>query len=83
MDGCVKEACAVGAAEGAEVAPEPILAAFERVPDGFRSSMQKDLAAGRPPEVDAIAGPILRGGTEHGIDVSATRALVNGIVAPE
>jgi 2-dehydropantoate 2-reductase len=83
MEECVNEACAVGVAEGARVAPGPILAALEGLPDGFRSSMQKDVAAGRPPEVDAIAGPILRGGREHGIDVSATRALVDRVVAPQ
>jgi len=77
LEACVKEACAVGLAEGAEVAPEPILAALEGAPDAFRSSMQKDVAAGRAPELDAIAGPILRGGIEHGINVSATRALVD------
>jgi 2-dehydropantoate 2-reductase len=43
---CVEEACAVGLAEGAEVAPEPILAMFGGLPEGFRSSMQKDVAAG-------------------------------------
>ena len=83
LEGCVKEACAVGVAEGAKVAPEPILAAFEGAPNGFRSSMQKDVAAGRPPELEAIAGPILRGGTEHGIDVSATRTLVDRIMELE
>ena len=81
LEASVNEACAVGVAEGARVAPEPILAALERLPDGFRSSMQKDVAAGRPPELDAIAGPILRGGDEHGIDVSATRALADQIAA--
>jgi 2-dehydropantoate 2-reductase len=80
LQACVDEACAVGVAEGAEVAPEPILATFSGLPDGFRSSMQKDVAAGRPPELDAIAGPILRGGGEHGIDVPATRSLVDRIV---
>jgi 2-dehydropantoate 2-reductase len=80
LEGCVKEACAVALAEGAKVAPEPILATLKGAPDGFRSSMQKDVAAGRPPELEAIAGPILRGGTEHGIDVSATRALVDQIM---
>jgi ketopantoate reductase len=70
-------------AEGAKVAPEPILATLKEAPDGFRSSMQKDVAAGRPPELEAIAGPILRGGTEHGIDVSATRALVDRIMELE
>jgi 2-dehydropantoate 2-reductase len=83
LEGCVKEACAVALAEGAKVAPEPILATLKAAPDGFRSSMQKDVAAGRPPEVEAIAGPILRGGTEHGIDVSATRALVDRIMELE
>jgi 2-dehydropantoate 2-reductase len=80
---CVEEACAVGLAAGAEVAPEPILAAFGGLPVGFRSSMQKDVAAGRPPELDAIAGPILRGGEEHGIDVPATRFFVERITVPE
>ena len=37
--------------------------------------------ARRPPEVEAIAGPILRSGSEHGIEVSATRALVDRILA--
>lgn len=83
LKGSVNEACAVGVAEGAKVAPAPILAALEGLPDGFRSSMQKDVAAGRPPELDAIAGPVLRGGSEYGIDVSITRALVDSIATLE
>jgi 2-dehydropantoate 2-reductase len=80
---CVEEACAVGVAEGAEVSPKPIVAMFEELPEGFRSSMQKDVAAGRAPELDAIAGPILRGGEEHGIDAPATRFFVELIAPPE
>lgn len=79
LEQCVNEACAVGVAEGANVAPEPILATLEELPDSLRSSMQKDVAAGRVPELDAIAGPILRGGSEHGIEVSATRSLVDRV----
>jgi ketopantoate reductase len=45
--------------------------------------MQKDVAAGRVPELDAIAGPILRGGDEHGIELSTTQALVDHIVRGE
>ena len=45
--------------------------------------MQKDVAAGRVPELDAIAGPILRGGSEYAIEVSATRFLVARVVALE
>jgi ketopantoate reductase len=37
--------------------------------------MQKDVAAGRPPELDAIAGPILRGGAALGIPVPVTAEL--------
>src|SRR5215211_3995053 len=79
LEECVKEACAVGVAEGAKVAPKPILATVRGLPDGFRSSMKKDVAAGRQPELGAIAGPVLRVGSEHGIDVPATRALVDRI----
>jgi len=45
--------------------------------------MQKDVAAGLPPELDAITGPILRGRREHGIEVLATRALEDRILALE
>ena len=83
LEQCVNEACAVGVTEGAMVSPEPILTALEGLPNGFRSSMQKDVAAGRVPELDAIAGPVLRGGSEHGIEVPATRSLVERVVALE
>jgi ketopantoate reductase len=45
--------------------------------------MQRDVVAGKAPELDAIAGPILRGGSEHGIEVSATRSLVERVLALE
>ena len=83
MEQCVNETCAVGVAEGAKVAPEPILTALEGLPNSFRSSMQKDVATGRVPERDAIAGSIPRGGGEHGIEVSATRSLVDRVMALE
>jgi 2-dehydropantoate 2-reductase len=41
--------------------------------------MQKDVAAGRTPELDAIGGPILRGGERHGIPVPVTASLVETI----
>ncbi len=41
--------------------------------------MQKHVAAGRAPELEVIAGPILRGGSKHGIEVPATRLLVERI----
>ncbi len=41
--------------------------------------MQKDVAAGNPPELDGIAGPILRGAQEFGLDAPVTRELVEMI----
>jgi len=43
--------------------------------------MQKDVAAGRQLELDAIAGPIVRGGEKYGIDVSTTADLMAAILA--
>ncbi len=70
------EACAVAKANGAEVAPAQIQAIYDGLPSGIRSSMQKDLAARRQLELDAIGGPIVRGGKRYGIDVSTAAALI-------
>jgi len=78
-EACVREACAVGKAEGAKVDAETVLSGVKAMPADMRSSMQKDVEKGNPPELDAIAGPILRGGRRHGIDVPATKKLVAGV----
>lgn len=70
------EACAVANASGATIDARQFQAAFDNVPPGMRSSMQKDLAAGRQLELDAIGGPIVRGGKQRGIDVSTTMELM-------
>lgn len=75
------EALAIAGAEGARIDEQALKALVAAAPDTMRSSMQKDVAAGRPPELDAIAGPIIRGGERYGIDVSATRRLVELIEA--
>ena len=76
---CVREACAVGLAEGADIAAERVLPGVSAMPPGMRSSMQKDVEAGKTPELDAIAGPILRGARKHEIEVPATRKLVEAV----
>lgn len=75
-EGCVKEACAVAVAEGASVHPEKVLTGVAAMPANMRSSMQKDVEQHKAPELDAIAGPILRGGQNHGIEVPVTKSLV-------
>ncbi len=76
LEAMVREVAAVGTAGGTPLDASTILTFFDKTPQGGRSSMQKDVVAGNPPELDAIAGPILRGAEEHGIDVPATRELV-------
>ncbi len=78
---CAEEACAVAGREGALVDLEAVETMFRAVPEDFRTSMQKDVAAGRPPELDAIAGPILRSGRKHGVPVPATEELVRLVEA--
>jgi 2-dehydropantoate 2-reductase len=70
------EACAVANTSGAQVDTAQIQAIFDGLPSGIRSSMQKDLSARRPLELDAIGGPIVRGGQRYGIDVSTTASLI-------
>jgi len=73
---CIKEAAAVAVAEGAQIDVNSMMAAVVKMPGNMRSSMQKDVEQGKTPELDAIAGPILRGAKKHGIDVPATKKLV-------
>ncbi len=66
--GTIDEACAVGRAEGADdVDPQTALAELNMAHDTLGSSMQRDIAAGREPELDAIPGAVLRAGARHGI----------------
>jgi ketopantoate reductase len=41
--------------------------------------MMKDVAAHKIPELDAIAGPILRGARQFGIKIPATEKLVAAV----
>jgi 2-dehydropantoate 2-reductase len=78
---CIREASAVAVAEGAKIDADAVIAGVMKMPGPMRSSMQKDVERGNPPELDAIAGPILRGARRHGIDVPATKKLVAGVEA--
>ncbi len=81
LETCLEEACAVATAEGAAVDRAKVLATINGLPPGTRSSMEKDVAAGKPPELDAIAGAILRGAARHGIRLSATPELARAVEA--
>jgi 2-dehydropantoate 2-reductase len=76
---CIREASAVANAEGAKIDADAVIAAVVKMPGNMRSSMQKDVEQGRTPELDAIAGPILRGAARHRIDVPTTKKLVAAV----
>jgi 2-dehydropantoate 2-reductase len=80
--GAIEEASAVGQAEGArDVDPQTALAELERAHDTLGSSMQRDIAAGRAPELDAIPGSILRAAARHGLACPTIERLVVAIAA--
>lgn len=78
---CIREACAVAVAEGARIDADAVIASVMKMPGNMRSSMQKDVEQGKLPELDAIAGPILRGAWKHGIEIPATTQLVAAVQA--
>ena len=72
---CMQEASAVAIAEGAKVDVNTLIAGVLKLPGNMRSSMQKDVEQGKTPELDAIAGPILRAARRHGIQVPTVAKL--------
>jgi 2-dehydropantoate 2-reductase len=86
--GCLAEGAAVARAEGARVDAEAILADLEEAHAELGSSMQRDIATGREPELDAIAGAVLRAAARHDIDCPTVARLSEliaqraGVAAP-
>jgi 2-dehydropantoate 2-reductase len=75
--GAIEEACAVGQAEGAtETDPAKAIAELERAHETLGSSMQRDIAAGRTPELDAIPGSVLRAAARHDLRCPTIERLV-------
>jgi 2-dehydropantoate 2-reductase len=79
MCAAVREVCAIAASEGAPLDPDVFTQALLGIPADMRSSMQRDISAGRQSELDAIAGPVLRRGRERGIPTPAVEELVRRV----
>jgi 2-dehydropantoate 2-reductase len=80
--GAIEESCAAGQAEGADnVNPQKAIDELERAHETLGSSMQRDIAAGRSPEVDAIPGSVLRAAARHGLECPTIERLVAMIEA--
>ncbi len=79
--GCIEEACAAANAEGAlSVSPEKAVQELERAHETLGSSMQRDIAAGRTPELDAIPGSVMRAAARHGLACPTIQRL-SGMIA--
>jgi 2-dehydropantoate 2-reductase len=76
---CLREAAAVASAEGVDVDPEAALAKLDEDHPELDSSMHRDVVAGREPELDAIAGAVLRAGARHGIECPAIDGLAERV----
>jgi 2-dehydropantoate 2-reductase len=77
--GAMKEAAAAGRAEGADVDGDTAIAELDRAHATLGSSMQRDIAAGREPELDAIPGSVMRAAARHGLACPTIERLVEMI----
>jgi 2-dehydropantoate 2-reductase len=79
--GAIEEGCSVANAEDAHIPSEDPLGELTAAHDTLGSSMQRDIAAGRPPELDAIPGSVLRAAARHEIECPTIERLVEMIRA--
>jgi 2-dehydropantoate 2-reductase len=77
----IEEGCTVARAEGASIASGDPLGELTAAHATLGSSMQRDIAAGRTPELDAIPGAVLRAAATHGIACPTIERLVGTISA--
>jgi 2-dehydropantoate 2-reductase len=75
----IGEVATVARAAGARVEEAGVLEFFDHVPASMQSSMQRDAAAGRPTELEAIGGAILRAAQRTGTPAPVTAALVEDL----
>jgi 2-dehydropantoate 2-reductase len=70
------EACAVAAADGVDVSAADQWAMIEAMPATLTTSAARDVAAGRPSEIDAIVGGVVRAGRRRGVPTPTLTALL-------
>ncbi|HEX8646830.1 MAG TPA: 2-dehydropantoate 2-reductase, partial [Thermoleophilaceae bacterium] len=75
LDACVREAAAVAVADGAGQDPARTMEEIEDAHPELDTSMHRDVAAGREPELDAIAGSVLRAAERHGLSCPTIERL--------
>jgi 2-dehydropantoate 2-reductase len=81
LEACIYEAAAVANADGAKIDPAARLAELDDAHPELGSSMQRDIATGREPELDAIPGAVLRAAHRHGLECPTIARLAGEIGA--
>jgi 2-dehydropantoate 2-reductase len=72
----VEEACAVATADGAPTTPTEQWAMIDLMPAALLTSAARDVAAGRPSELDAIVGGVVRAGRRLGVPTPVLAGLL-------
>ncbi|MFF4346427.1 ketopantoate reductase family protein [Streptomyces sp. NPDC001530] len=76
-----EETATVSRACGAPIDPATSLSRYDAFPAATKSSMQRDAEAGRPLELDAIGGALLRAAERHRVPVPVARWLVSELAS--
>jgi 2-dehydropantoate 2-reductase len=71
----IAETCTVAAADGVALSPEAEWAIIDAMPPLLTSSTARDVAAGRPSELEAITGAAVRAARRVGVTTPALDAL--------
>ena len=83
LEGAVSETVAVANADGAELQATDTMAELDAAHAELGSSMQRDIAAGRATELDAIAGAVVRAGQRHGLRCPTVQWLAERVAVRE
>ena len=77
--GAVQDGVAVANACGVPMMIEAQLQVIDGLPETLTTSLQRDIAAHRPSELDAIAGAVVRAGRAHGLACPTLAELIRRI----
>jgi 2-dehydropantoate 2-reductase len=79
LTGAIDEAVAVAAVEGATIDPARVIGELRDAHATLNSSMARDIEAGTEPELEAIAGAVLRAADRDGVDVPTIEWLADAV----
>lgn len=79
LEGCVREGAAVATADGVDTDSKKIMDQIDALPAALTTSMQRDISAGNPTELDAIAGAVVRAGARYGVACPVIEGLIDTI----